>query len=303
MRMKTTIKAHAKLNLFLKVTGRRPDGYHNIHSVIQPISLFDEIEIDDMPGNRIETISSSDYTLNGLPWVEPLRLESEHNLTTRAARLLAKLAKCNTGLKMLLKKKIPIAAGLGGGSTDAACVLNHLNELWNLGLTTADLFELGASLGCDIPALLTGKTVEVEGKGEIVKRVNVASMNSIWFVLVNPGISVMTSDIYSKFDSGLTQKSLLTNLSDLLLGLEKGCVAQISKGLHNDLERLALRKYPILARIKEKLLELGALGSLMSGSGATVFGITATRCEADKIATGVSDAVGCPLWTEVVSGI
>lgn len=301
--MKTTIKAHAKINLFLRVMDTRPDGYHNIRGVIQPVNLFDELEMEENEHGVIETLCTPEYQLGDLPWKSGFPIASKDNLATKAAQVIKDIPGTKAGLKITLRKNIPAAAGLGGGSSDAAAILKHLNKKWQTNLSTRELEAKGSTLGCDIPALIHNTTTLAEGRGEIVTPLETGDLSDIWFVLVNPDMFVSTSDIYSQYKYSLTSDESDSKFNGLVSGLKKGSLHEIAQGLHNDLETVVFKKYPLLEIIKQRLLELGAAGALMSGSGATVFGIAENKKHAEQIAGKISEAAGCPLWRSIVSGL
>ena len=158
------IKTPAKINLFLDILGKRPDGYHNIKSVVVPVALYDQIILENSP-ESIETVAEHAIRLPGIPWTMAM-CRSEDNLATRAARLLKEVTGHPGGVRITLEKNIPIGAGLGGGSSNAAAVLKGLNTLWQTGLSRDQLISLGIRLGCDIPALIQGGGLCMEGVGE-----------------------------------------------------------------------------------------------------------------------------------------
>ncbi len=295
------IKAPAKINLFLEVLGKRGDGYHEIKSLVLPVSLFDRISLEITSG-VIETAADNPARFPGIPW--PVSMgPPEDNLTTQAARLLRKTTGCRLGARIRLKKNIPIGGGLGGGSSDAAAVLQGLNRLWNTGLSRDELMALGARLGCDIPALVHGGALEITGRGEHIRPLRRAAAPRLWLVLVNPGISISTGDIYARYQPGLTSRPSRNKLPSIVRGLEEGSLDRIAAGLFNALRATVYRKYPLLAIIHNELEQAGAKGVLLSGTGATVFALAASRAQGRRLAKRVRAAAGCPLWTCVARAI
>lgn len=295
------IKAPAKINLFLDVLGKRKDGYHEIKSLLLPVSLFDRIILEKTP-RVIETVAEDPTHFPGIPW--PVSMgPPEDNLTTRAALLLRKTTGCRHGVRIRLKKRIPIGGGMGGGSSDAAAVLLGLNCLWNTGLSRAELMALGARLGCDIPALVHGGAIELTGRGEHIRPIRRAAASPLWLVLVNPGICIATGDIYARYKPGLTSRPPQDKFHSILRGLEEGSLERIAVGLFNALRDTVYRKYPLLGIIHKELERARAKGVLLSGTGATIFALTASRAQGHKVARRIRAALSCPLWTCVVQAI
>lgn len=291
--------APAKVNLYLEVVSKRADSYHSIQTVMQTVSLYDELEIESLP-KGIEFVSD-----------HPLLSKEKNNLILSAVNLLQKFNKKKRGnhlkgAKIILRKKIPLASGLGGGSSDAICVLKVLNYIWKLNLSQDVLLTLAKKIGADAPFFLQGGYAYAQGIGE---KVSLYSFSPYyWLVLVNPGFPIYSKEIYAEYDrlkqfAKLTPSALLRMvrtpnhvLSETDLprrqagGLTKGrnfnkiknckilweklhTAKDIAKNLFNHLEDVVLPKYPEIAKIKKVLISLGAFGSLMSGSGPTVFAI------------------------------
>jgi len=253
--MKRSCWAPAKINLCLHVDARRPDGYHNLAMLMQRVSLADKLTLalESSPGVRIEC-----------PGV-PLPPGGE-NIAGRAARRMLELAESSCGVALRIEKRIPVAAGLGGGSSDAATVLLALNEMLGLNLSLAELSAEGLRLGADVPFFLFQHTAWATGVGERLQ--TVAGLPPVWYLLVNPGIEVSTAWVFQNLR--LTSPGSVTKLPAL-----PSTIAGLLHLLHNDLESVTLSRYPVVGRIKQRLLDLGALGALMSGSGPTVFGVFA----------------------------
>ncbi len=299
--MQIQAKAPAKVNLFLEVIGKRDDGYHEIRSVLAPVSLFDTVHLDVPESPDIETLIDEDgIRLDGIPWPAAMPA-SDDNLATRAARLLKETTKHPGGARFRIKKNIPVAGGLGGGSADAAAALNALNAAWRTGLSREALMKLGGQLGCDIPAMVHGGTVCMEGRGEKVAPLS-ASEESRWrLLLVNPGIGISTGDIYSRHKTDLTSSRRSDRFHNIVSGLRNGCVEEIAKGLFNSLQETAYKKYPLLKIINDELEQSGANGVLLSGSGATIMALARNEEHGLEIESRVRKVISCPVWTCLVA--
>ncbi|MCK4776858.1 MAG: 4-(cytidine 5'-diphospho)-2-C-methyl-D-erythritol kinase [Actinomycetia bacterium] len=261
--MKTKLRAFAKINLYLKVTGKRPDGYHDIKSIFQTISLFDEVSLQDSKEIQL--------TCN---WKN---LEKE-NLASKAANVLREY-KYFPGVKINLHKSIPEASGLGGGSSDAAAVLNGLNLMWNLGLKNNELEKVALELGSDVPYFITGGTKLVEGRGE--KLTSLTELGETTIILAKLPFKLSTKLVYDTYDKNNDKDGFkgLKNIS----GPVNGNWNKIASNMHNSLESVATEIYPIINTLKQKALQEGALGALMSGSGPSVFAICTDEEIAGKV--------------------
>jgi len=248
------VTAPAKINLFLRVLGRRPDGYHNIETIFQAIDLYDELIIRECSG-------PSSLEVPGAP-----ELENYDNLVMRAVRWLEKAVQRPISVRILLSKKIPVAAGLGGGSSDAAGALTGIRSLFDLPVSDEDLNRGALSLGADVPFFLIGGTAIGEGVGERVTPVDLPVSYGI--LLVNPGFPVSTARVFREFSNALTGKARQGTLWQLLR--EAG---EVERLLHNDLQPVSEKLYPEISEIRHTLEKQGAQRVLMSGSGPTVFAI------------------------------
>lgn len=271
------LKSPAKVNLYLNVLGRRPNGYHEIETVIQAIDLCDRITLRRREG-PIEVICDSQEVLTGFG-----------NLAYRAAALLRKQTGQSQGVDIKIEKEIPVASGLGGGASNAAVVLLGLNRLWDLGLSSDRLIEFARSLGADVPFFVAKASSAIaRGKGDELTALD--KSKTFWLILVTPQLKVYTKDVYGSLNI-LPFKTVLTKREDnvkiLIHALKKGDVDLLGKSLYNSLEDIVSKKYEVISQIKQHLLSWGAKGALMSGSGPTVFGLTSNRKEAiglrDKI--------------------
>jgi 4-diphosphocytidyl-2-C-methyl-D-erythritol kinase len=260
--MSFVLEAPAKINWFLSVLNKREDGYHNIASLMQSVDLFDSLLFEE--SERLEVISD----IPDLP--------VEKNLVFKAAVLMQALARVRTGARITLKKNIPLAAGLGGGSSDAACALIGLNRLWRLNLNALNLRAMGAQLGSDVPFFIDDIYAVVEGRGETVT--SLGGANEIPLLLVNPGILISAAWAYESLHGGLTKKAVDIKL--FCQSLDRKDYGALRFLQVNDLEQPVLKAYSAIGRIKELLLEQGAVMSAMSGSGSTVFGVFKTAEEA-----------------------
>lgn len=264
------VKARAKINLFLDVLGTRPDGYHEILTVMQSLELHDVLEVEMLPGSEILVDTSDPEVPRG-----------SGNIVFKAAELLAKEYGLSRGAKIFINKKIPSAAGLAGGSSDAAAALMCLNALWGLNAGEVSLSRLGERIGADVPFCLAGKTALARGKGE--RLFALPSFSGVGVVLVKPPFGVSTAEVYSLYDTlppiaGPGPEALL----EALEGRDAPSVARL---MYNALERVTASLHPEINIIKNSLMDAGAMGALMSGSGPTVFGLCAGPAEAAVLAS------------------
>ena len=265
--------APAKLNLYLRVLGRRPDGYHDIETIFERIDLADELTFEPAP--------SLDLTCS-----DPALSCGENNLVMKAARLLQQERGGGTGARIELVKRIPIAAGLGGGSSDAATTLLGLNVIWQLGLSRQRLKELAAQLGCDVPFFLESQAVAIgRGRGEQCESLGMTP--TLFHVLVCPQAQLSTRDVYEGIDrSDLTASR--PSITMVAHALRNGpALAGLAEGLWNDLEPEAIRRCPIIALVQSHLRALGCLAARMSGSGPSVFGLCRDAAQAQQVATAL----------------
>ena len=312
------IEAHAKVNFTLEVLGLRPDGYHDLRSVVVPVSLADEVVLE--PASEVtlalrslrslETLESL-KTLETLESLKTLRtletLEAEDNLAVRAARLMQRESGRKDGVAITLEKRIPVGAGLGGGSADAAAVLNGLNDMWGLGIPRPELVKLGAEIGSDVPALVLGGPVLMEGRGERVAPLftlhsSLSTLHSSLFtfhlVLANPGVFCSTPEIFKAFEAPLRNRPEI--LYNMRVAVQSGDSVAVARALQNDLAATATRLHPEIGAARRRLEDAGCLGVSMSGSGATVFGIARDAADASRIARELA-AEG--LWSVAVESV
>lgn len=263
---KIEMKARAKINLSLDVIGKRPDGYHNLRMIMQTIELYDRVIIEEITSG-VEVLCSNKWTPSG-----------NANIAYKAADLLVKEFNINRGLRISIDKKIPVAAGLAGGSSDAAVVLKGINRLFSLHLTDFELMKIGKQIGADVPYCIKGGTMLAEGIGDILTELPL--FNNVDIVLVNPKIGVSTPWVYKNLN---LEKIELRPDTNLLLEAIKDKKLQVLAGnMGNVLETVTVPKHPVIEEIKLKMIELGAAGSMMSGSGPTVFGVFKDSASAQK---------------------
>ncbi len=265
------LKSYAKINLFLTVSRKRPDGYHDIETLFERISLADEITLRRASsGIKIKTNSKK------LP-------RGRANIAYRAAELLKKKFGVREGVIIGIKKNIPIAAGLGGGSSNAATVLVGLNRLWRLDLSKKELMKLALQLGSDVPFFILDTPLALgSGRGEVLREIKAPGLK-IWHCLVKPGFSISTKTAYQSLKSScLTPQK--ANVKMLLHSIQKGKASTLARLLVNSLEVTLNKRVVTIFELKKKLLEQGALGCLMSGSGSAVFGIYPSEKCAQKAA-------------------
>jgi 4-diphosphocytidyl-2-C-methyl-D-erythritol kinase len=269
------IRSFAKINLALSVLGRRPDGYHDIQTLFQTIDLCDELEF--RPSSQLE------LHCENLPGVG-----NEDNLVWKAAGLLASASAEKHGASILLKKRIPAGAGVGGGSSNAAAALLGLIRFWDLRIPDNTLFSIAKSLGSDVPFFLTGGTALGSGKGELISPL--PDSPSQHLVVIFPGIHVSTAEAYRSLNLGLTSSLEDLRIQPLIGQVQAG--TSLLTGLFNDFEASILAAYPPIREAKRFLQELGATATLLSGSGSSVFGFFSD----EESAFAVSRSVPRETW-------
>ena len=258
MKDTVTLKALAKINLGLDVLGRRENGYHDVHMVMQTIYLYDNVTMEKTEEAGIQLECNLFY----LP-------VDETNIAYKAAKLLMDEFDIKEGVRIVLDKHIPVAAGLAGGSANAAAVLVGMNRLFSLGLSQQQLMERGVSLGADVPYCVMRGTVLAEGIGEVLTPL--PPLPKCYVLIAKPGISVSTKTVYEKLDS--QEISEHPDIDGILEGLDKQDIYKVASSMGNVLETVTIGDYPIIEEIKDVMKEEGALNAMMSGSGPTVFGI------------------------------
>lgn len=311
------LKTPAKINLLLHVNGKRSDGYHDIITVMQMVDLWDDIIVEE--SQKLDIVCRDPEISSG-----------QENLIYKAALKLKDCSGTKRGAMITLNKVIPVAAGLGGGSSDAAATLFGLNILWGLDYTVSRLAAIGKELGSDVPFFLNGPMAIGYGRGD--ELISVAMDTDYWFLLINPGIPVSTAWAYGQFSSCHAElgsvsrdtfKEILKQLQDdntkrnIWIGPFQKTKFELTKGgghikislpnglrieengiwllPFNDLEEVVIKRYPIIEQIKEKMVACGAMFSLISGSGSTVFGIFRDKCSAERAYTMLQES-GWRLW-------
>ena len=269
------LKALGKINLGLDVLGRRENGYHDVRMVMQTVSLYDRIIMkkSKTPGIRLET------NLYYLP-------VNENNLAYQAAQMLMDEFHIEEGVSIQLDKHIPVAAGMAGGSSNAAAVLFGMNRMFSLGLSQKELMERGVKLGADVPYCIMRGTVLAEGIGEILTPLS--PMPKCYVLIAKPAISVSTKMVYEKLDSHEIEDH--PDIDGILAGLKAGDLKKVAGSMGNVLERVTVDAYPVIDQIKKMMIKEGALNAMMSGSGPTVFGIFEEKATARKAADAIRDA-------------
>ena len=263
-----TVEANAKINLTLDILGKRPDGFHEVAMVMQTIGLHDTLVME-------KTERDIELSIN-VPWLKA----DEKNLAWRAAELIRQEYGLEGGVRIELTKRIPVAAGLAGGSADAAAVLKGMNDLYGLQLTEEKLCELGARLGSDIPFCIMGGTMLATGRGEVLTRLS--DMPETWVVLAKPRISVSTAWAYQNYDEQGADRH--PDNEAIKQAIARGNRKAVAGLLCNVLESVTIKKYDVIAEYKQMMLDKGAMASMMSGSGPTVFGLAKNREQAEAIA-------------------
>ncbi|MBE6093017.1 MAG: 4-(cytidine 5'-diphospho)-2-C-methyl-D-erythritol kinase [Selenomonas ruminantium] len=263
-----TVEANAKINLTLDILGKRPDGFHEVAMVMQTIGLHDTLAME-------KTERDIELSIN-VPWLKA----DEKNLAWRAAELIRQEYGLEGGVRIELTKRIPVAAGLAGGSADAAAVLKGMNDLYGLQLDEEKLCELGARLGSDIPFCIMGGTMLATGRGEVLTRLS--DMPETWVVLAKPRISVSTAWAYQNYDEQGADRH--PDNEAIQQAIARGNRKAVAGLLCNVLESVTIKKYDVIAEYKQMMLDKGAMASMMSGSGPTVFGLAKSREQAESIA-------------------
>ncbi len=271
---KLTLNSFAKLNLYLSVLRARRDHYHDILTIFERIDLADKIILKTRIDNKINLICKK----KGLP------KDPSQNLAYKSAKLLQESFKINKGADIEIIKNIPIGSGMAGGSSNAAYTLIGLNKLWGLNLKQAQIAELAAKLGSDVPFFIHNSSfARGEGRGERIKPLKSLKKVKLWHILAVPDLKVSTPLIYKKWDD-FKDMNMLTmpkyDVKILLSGLKKRDYPTLNKAVFNGLEPVTMKLYPQVRRVKNRLLSLGAQSILMSGSGPAVFGIVSSRRKA-----------------------
>ena len=255
-----SLKAYGKINLGLDVLRRREDGYHDVRMIMQTVGIFDRVDLiwKEEPGIQVET------NLYYLP-------TNENNLVYKAAKLLMDEFQVQEGLLVRLRKFIPVAAGMAGGSSDAAAVLFGVNKMFRLGLTTEELMQRGVKIGADVPYCILRGTALSEGIGEVLT--SLPPVPQCQVLVAKPGINVSTKFVYENLHANDLRPEQHPDIDGMIRAIKAQDLQGIADKLGNVLETVTVKEYPVIQEIKDKMVEFGAIGSLMSGSGPTVFGL------------------------------
>ena len=259
------LKALAKINLGLDVLGRRENGYHDVRMVMQSVYLYDEVKIEktDREGITVET------NLGFLP-------TGDGNIAYKAAQLLKDEFGISDGIRIVLRKHIPVAAGLAGGSSNAAAVLYGMNRMFRLGLSRQEMMDRGVKLGADVPYCIMRGTVLAEGIGEELKEL--PQMPKCTVLIAKPPVSVSTKAVYEALDA--EEITDHPDIDGIIAGLEEGSLKKVAAYMGNVLEGVTIPMHPVISEIKEEMKAAGAINAMMSGSGPTVFGLFENRADA-----------------------
>ncbi|ALS02291.1 4-diphosphocytidyl-2C-methyl-D-erythritol kinase [Enterococcus silesiacus] len=264
-------KAPAKINLGLDALYKRQDGYHELEMIMASVDLADRLTFELLPKNEIVIETNSSF----LP-------VDRRNHVYQAAELLKNTFHLTQGVKIYIEKRIPVAAGLAGGSSDCAAALRGLNRLWNLGLSVEELAELGSVIGSDVPYCIHGGTAFVTGRGEKIEFL--PAMPQCWVVLVKPKMSVSTSSIFSSLSFNSVQHP---DIIGLKRAVETDDYQLMTEKIGNALEGVTIKRHPVIQQIKDRMLKYGADAALMSGSGPTVFALCEKKTRAQRIYNGL----------------
>ncbi|MBQ3029641.1 MAG: 4-(cytidine 5'-diphospho)-2-C-methyl-D-erythritol kinase [Agathobacter sp.] len=276
-----TLKALAKINLGLDVVRRREDGYHEVRMIMQTIHLYDKLDIQKTKEEGITITSNLSYVPT-----------NENNLVYKAGKLLMDEFDIKEGVSVHLQKRIPVAAGMAGGSSDAAAMLYGMNEMFGLGLTRQQLMDRGVKIGADVPYCLMRGTALAEGIGE--KLTSLSPMVKCPVLIAKPQISVSTKFVYENLK--LDETMIHPDIDQLVTDIKNKDLHAIAGHMGNVLETVTIPEYPIIAEIKEQMMKSGAINSMMSGSGPTVFGLfedeeVAKKAYDDMVASGLAKQI------------
>jgi 4-diphosphocytidyl-2-C-methyl-D-erythritol kinase len=269
--VKLLVKAPAKINLSLDVLYKRPDGFHEVEMIMTTIDLADRVELTLLEQDKIHILSHNRY----VP-------DDQRNLAFQAAQLLKDRYQVKKGVQITIEKTIPVAAGLAGGSSDAAATLRGLNKLWELGLTLDELANLGSEIGSDVSFCVYGGTALARGRGEMIT--DLPAPPTCWVILAKPFIGVSTAEVYRRLDlNGMEHP----NINEMVKAIEDNDYQSVCDNVGNVLEDVTLKLHPEVAQIKEQMKRFGADAVLMSGSGPTVFGIVQHDSRMHRIYNGL----------------
>ncbi len=263
-----TLESHAKVNLGLRVLEKMPDGYHRIETVLHTVGLSDTIRMEEIESG-VEVVSPTP----GFP-------QGKENLAFLAASRTLETCDCRRGVRIEIEKRIPAGAGLGGASSNAAATIVGLNELFSLGLESSELHSIARGIGSDVPFFLKGGAALARGRGDELEHLTTGLKLDL--VIVFPGFPVLTEWAYSAVNSGLTPDDF--DIKIVAGALARGDLSSLCRTLYNSFEDVVFKRHPVLREMREKMMDMGALGSLLSGSGSSVFCIVRNRNSAREIA-------------------
>ncbi len=253
------LKAYGKINLTLDVLRKRPDGYHDLDMIMQMVGVYDDVIITKTDKKGEITVGTDAFVLSN----------EKGNLAYMATKMLFDEFGIDRGVRIHLNKRIPIAGGMAGGSSDCAATLKGINEMFDLGLSTKELMERGVRLGADVPYCILGKTARAEGIGEILTPIAAPPFAHV--LIAKPPVSVSTAFVYKNIRPDLITER--PNTEKMIKAIEAGDINKMADSLYNVMEDVTIPEYPIIQEVKDVVLREGALGSIMSGSGPTVFGL------------------------------
>jgi len=291
-----TLKAPAKINWFLSVLGKRNDGFHEIQSLLQKITLYDVLRFSSLEETAGPGLHDGVTRSHNIVVETSAPIAAQQNLVYKAAMRLKSRYGIEKGAVIHLEKNIPMGAGLGGGSSDAAAALQGLTKLWSLGLTVEELCDIAEELGSDVPFFLRGSLAYVYGRGE--KLIPRKALRPLDFLLVKPSFDVSTAWVYKNFALLTKKVEKVNNIEHFIRNIERAELNGIAGDLSNDLESVTVGSFPVIAEIKDMLCRQGAVFSLMSGSGSTVFGVFESRRLAEQASLFFND-----YWTAVVETV
>lgn len=272
---KIQLKAYGKINLGLDVLRKREDGYHDLNMIMQTVGVFDDVIIEKTEGEDI-VVTTDAFVLSN----------EKGNLAYMATKLLFDEFGIKDGVKIHLNKRIPIAGGMAGGSADCAATLKGINQLFQLGLSTEDLMERGVKLGADVPYCIMGGTAIAQGIGEILTPLPAPPQCHV--IIAKPPISVSTAFVYGNIKPAELKKH--PDIDGIVDAIKNQNLEQMAKLLYNVMEEVTVEEYPIIQEIKDVMLKCGALNSIMSGSGPTVFGLFDVKEKAEVAMKALTEA-------------
>lgn len=269
------LKAFAKINLSIDVLGVREDGYHEVRMIMQSIGLYDTLEFN-VREKDIKIYCNNPYVPN-----------DKRNTVYKVLELIKRLYNIPYGMEIDIDKKIPVAAGLAGGSSDAAAAIFAANKLWKIGMNSKEMADIGQQIGADVPFCLEGGTALAEGIGEKITRL--PPVKGVYIVLAKPPIYISTRDVYRSLK--LDEISVHPDIDLMVKSIKENNIRYLANNMVNVLETVSAKKYPVIDEIKRIMIEFGSMGSIMSGSGPSVFGMFETKEDAEKCYNRLSDYI------------